>query len=183
MSWKSAGLPGSKGNNKQSSLRVFSKQQSIPKSNSRAHSDASPTRFYEYHWYSQNTLRKFTGNSNLVDTTNATASAKRDLGNTEILHRQLTAEYLIPHYLGLVRMTSIILIQFKWVVEKAERVQQNGYMTSNRGQIIYENRFGSWSSLVWWRLRDILAWIPEQQLQNVQPCEDVTKAWKSSSQK
>lgn len=112
-----------------------------------------------------------------MDTTNATASAKWDLGNTEILHRQLTAEYLIPHYLGLVRMTSIILVQFKWVVEKAERVQQNGYMTNNPGQIIYENRFGSWSSLVRWRLRgDILARIPEQQLQNVQPCEDVTKA-------
>lgn len=73
-----------------------------------------------------NTLRKSTGNSNLGDTTDATASAEWNLGNTEILHRQLTAEYIIPHFLGLVRMTTVILVQFNGDREKAEGAQQNG---------------------------------------------------------
>lgn len=104
---------------------MFSKEQSTPKSNSRAHNNASPTRLLTLVFIED--LRKFTDNSNLGNTTNATASAEWDLGNTEILHSLLTAEYLIPHYLGLVRMTSIILAQFQWGVEKAERVQQSGY--------------------------------------------------------
>lgn len=105
------------------------------------------------------------------------------LGTLKILHRQLIAEYLIPHYLGLVRITTIIPVQFKGDVEKAEEAQQNCYH-NNPEQINYENRFVSWTSLVWWRQRgDVIAWIPEQQLQNVQPCGNVKKALKSSSQK
>uniref|UniRef100_A0A8C3D912 Programmed cell death protein 6 n=1 Tax=Corvus moneduloides TaxID=1196302 RepID=A0A8C3D912_CORMO len=46
---------------------------------------------------------------------------------TDVFRRYDTDQYRIPHYLGLVRMTSNILVQFKWDVEKAERVQQSGY--------------------------------------------------------
>lgn len=56
--------------------------------------------------------------------------------------------------------------------------------TNNPGQTIYEDKFGSWTYLDRWKLRgDIIAWIPEQQLQNVQLCGNVTKALKSSSQR
>lgn len=45
----------------------------------------------------------------------------------EIPHRRHTSKYLVLHRLGLVRLSSSILLQFKWDVEKPETVQQKGY--------------------------------------------------------
>ncbi|KAK4825980.1 hypothetical protein QYF61_003549, partial [Mycteria americana] len=54
-------------------------------------------------------------------------SHKQGKPHIEILHRQHTSEHLILHYLGLERLSSSILLQFKWDVEKPERVQWKGY--------------------------------------------------------
>lgn len=98
----------------------------------------------------------------------------------EILHRQHTSEYLNLHYLGLVRLSSSILLQFKWDVEKPETVQRKGYQEKQHGaNNLWEQVWDlDLFSLVKWRLRgDLIAWIPEQQLQRwVKSFGDVTTA-------
>lgn len=47
-------------------------------------------------------------------------SPKLDQPHIDTLHSQHTSEYLILHYLGLLRLSSSILLQFKWDVEKPE---------------------------------------------------------------
>lgn len=86
----------------------------------------------------------------------------------EILHRQHTSESLILRNMGLVRLSSSILLQFKWDVEKSEMVQRKGYQdkqprANNLGEQFWELDL---FSLVKWRLRgDLITWITEQQLQ------------------
>lgn len=85
----------------------------------------------------------------------------------EILHRQHTSESLILHNLGLVRLSTSILLQFKGDVEKSEMVQRKGYQdkqprANNLGEHFWELDL---FSLVKWRLRgDLITWITEQQL-------------------
>lgn len=122
-------------------------------------------------------------NSNLGDPTHATASAEQDLGNTEILHGQLTAQYLFPHYLGLVRMATIILVQFEEDAEIAEGAHQTATKPTH-GKLFMKQVWELDFVSDWWRLGgDTIALIPEHRLQNVQPCGNVTKALKSSSLK
>lgn len=121
-----AGLSGSKWNNQQ---RCSVSSRIPQRTNSRASNTASLTMLVMLAFikHPQKTHR----NSNLGDPTHATASAEQDLGNTEILHGQLTAQYLFPHYLGLVRMATIILVQFEEDAEIAEGAQQTATKTTH----------------------------------------------------
>lgn len=56
--------------------------------------DASPARLQMLTFIEH--PQKIIGNSNLGDTTDATASAEWNLGNTEILHRQALQNILSP---------------------------------------------------------------------------------------